>query len=200
MVGAVTGLGLDLPSRCDVSRWVSSGEAWWNAQVAAVAQLMPGTQDQTDDADSVDSAEPEAVADVPMPDGVDAFTAAPISPAPEVVVAEIAIDQEFAAVVDAMVESFTPAEAAPVVQVARLEVGDDLYPGVAFALNRDAEGLPSQDNATEGLEVASGEPSIRDAPEATRANRLETAVKLTGKAFEAWVALLQAPAVLSTEH
>lgn len=226
MVGAVTVLGFDLPSQCNVDRWVSSGQAWWNSQVSTIARLMPGTDEEIIDAAPADSEEPKLANEAPMPDGVDAFTAGESSPAPELLVETpmpsgadafsaatspatsapfgtqeisakelVADDAAFAAVVDAMVSSFVPQ--APVVHVEGPKVADDLYPGVAFALNRDAEGITPQATPAE---VAKQEPVASDETPATTERRFETALRLTGKAVEAWVALLQTPAVLSTEH
>ena len=67
-----------------------------------------------------------------------------------------------------------------------MEVGADLYPGVAFALNREAEGLQHDSPAT--------------AEPAGSGNRLTQAVRLTREAVQAWANLLHGPAVVVISH
>ena len=84
----------------------------------------------------------------------------------------------------------TPPVAAPAPAPAEEVVAEaqelDLYPGVAFALNREAEGLAPIEA------MARAEPTPAPVPviEPSRADRLSQAVKLTGQALDAWAGLL----------
>ena len=71
-----------------------------------------------------------------------------------------------------------------------LEVGDDLYPGEAFVLNREADGF-DEPIATPVAEAN------RDIPSG---NQLGTAVRLTRDAVYAWMNLLQSPAIMTLPH
>jgi len=66
-------------------------------------------------------------------------------------------------------------------------VGDDLYVGVAYALNRASEGLGL---ASEGF--ISQEPAA-----ASRVSQLSVALRLTREAVYAWSNLLHGPAVVA---
>jgi hypothetical protein len=68
-----------------------------------------------------------------------------------------------------------------------LEVGEDLYPGEAYVLNRQAEGLGEP--APIGVVGAVGD--------ATTGNQINQAVRLTRDAVYAWLNLLQSPAIVT---
>ena len=103
----------------------------------------------------------------------------------------------FDAVQDEMVAGFAadlvpapPAEAPALVEAPRLEpleVDDDLYPGPAFALNREAEGL-----------VNSATAPGAEAPSTTE--KWTQAVRLTREAVYAWSNLLHGPAVVTIDR
>jgi hypothetical protein len=80
--------------------------------------------------------------------------------------------------------------AAPSTEVAAAEplaVGDDLYPGEAFALNHDAEGLD-----------APAAPGVTDAEAgASAGNQIGNAVRLTRDALFAWLNLVQNSAIVT---
>ena len=77
-----------------------------------------------------------------------------------------------------------PAPAAEEVVAQAVEL--DLYPGVAFALNRAAEGI----SPIEAMARAEPTPTPAPVAEPSRAERLSQAVKLTGQALDAWAGLL----------
>jgi len=86
-----------------------------------------------------------------------------------------------------------PAKAASEPVTNALEVGEDLYPGIAYALNREAEGL--------GLnESIQPRPAAPVAQPANSTSSLSQAVKLTREAVYAWANLLHAPAVVTINH
>lgn len=74
----------------------------------------------------------------------------------------------------------------PPVTFEPLVVGDDLYPGVAFALNREAEGLALIGREDSGVERGG--------------DRLTHAVRLTRDAVYAWANVLHGPAVVTIAH
>ena len=66
-------------------------------------------------------------------------------------------------------------------------VGEDLYAGVAYSLNR----------ASDGLGLASDGPSSQPPSDASRVSQLSVALRLTREAVYAWSNLLHAPAVVA---
>lgn len=86
------------------------------------------------------------------------------------------------------------AAAAPAPAVDRAETaedGENLYEGLAYALNRGAEGLEPAAAAVE--RAGEAKPSDRD-------GRLTNAVRLTRDAVYAWANLLHGPAVVTIGH
>lgn len=82
----------------------------------------------------------------------------------------------------------TTTEAATDVSISEpLEVEDDLYPGLAFALNREAEGI-SRPDTDDGRLPEDGE---------TDDDQLSNAVRLTRDAVYAWMNLLQSQAIVA---
>ena len=72
-------------------------------------------------------------------------------------------------------------------------VGDDLYVGVAYSLNRDAEGLGLGSEASPPAPAERGsEPAV-----ASRVSQLSDALRLTREAVYAWSNLLHGPAVVA---
>lgn len=170
LVGLVIGLGFELPKGDEVAAWAYTGTAWLQARVdgllapAAVAEARP-------DAD----AEFAAIVD----DMALAFAA---EPTPDIV---------FPAIVDEMAKSFAadlariaPAQVDPaprsLLAFEPLEVPDDLESGVAFALNRESQGV--------GL---TPEPVALEPHSPAGSERLASAVRLTGQAAAAWMAVLR---------
>jgi hypothetical protein len=72
---------------------------------------------------------------------------------------------------------------------ASLDVGDDLYPGLACTLNRQSDGLGEPATVTAPTTATDG-----DAP---TGNQLNHAVRLTRDAVYAWIHLLQSPALVT---
>jgi hypothetical protein len=112
-------------------------------------------------------------------------------------------DRDFLAVVDEMAAAFAAdpapsqdreAEATRLAQAATEdETGEeceDLYPGLAFAMNREAEGLNPSPSSPE----PPAEPAVE---EASPTARLSQAVRLTREAVFAWASLLHGPAVVA---
>ena len=98
------------------------------------------------------------------------------------------------AIVDAPIPTAPEAAPAPppADEVAAADEAD-LYPGVAFALNRSAEGLApilSEVAARAEPEPASAPAVAEPSNDPSRAERLANAVKLTGQAMNAWAGLL----------
>ncbi len=99
----------------------------------------------------------------------------------------------------------TPPPALPAEEVVAKadEPVEDLYPGLAYALNRASEGLsPSPFEPTtanrEATLPSKPEPIAETLAEPSRSERLAQAVRLTGQAVNAWANLLgQRPAVVS---
>jgi hypothetical protein len=193
MVGAVASLGFDLPTENDVQSWTSAGQVWWDATTAQ--WVMPAI-DVTPDTVN----EPEILSDQvapavePVAEATPATTDDAVAPP-----AETLTDQAFDGVVTQMVSSFaTDATPVPPAAVAVLEtpsfepaeVGDDLYPGLAYELNRASEGapLPAQEVAQAALAPTSGQPKSKSP---TPGERLAAAVRLTNQAVSAWVGLLR---------
>ena len=81
-----------------------------------------------------------------------------------------------------------------------LEADGDLYTGVAYELNCQAEGLDSL-RTIEIVQAISND-RINDLRSATidTSSRLESALKLTREAVYAWANLLHAPAVVTINH
>lgn len=161
----------------------------------------------------------------PMPEGPNAFVAEtqPEAPAADPLpTAPVSADPDalFATVMTATVNEFradlaaqaapsaaevlvqAPAEptpAAPITEppAALPEIAEpDLYPGLAYALNREAEGLAiTETPALEPPAVAAAETAPTPAPVNQPAARLQSAVRLTGQALHAWLSVLQAPTV-----
>lgn len=171
LVGLVAGLGLDLPSGSDLERWLATGRGWVEDQVSAWSVERPG--------DVAGGLEARGLASdsVPMPAAV----------ADEVF--EGAVDQLKAAFADDLAPAVAP-EAPRLARFEPVEPAEDLYPGLAYALNRQAEGQ--------------GDPDPEPGPPAPTATapegRLATAVRLTGAAVHAWMDLLRkGPALVSIE-
>lgn len=178
LVGLVAGLGLDLPTGQDLERWAHSGQTW-----------LCGTLDQWNEwaprgDETLCIAAPTAPASEPAPSATTPITTAQTQSTPT----EPNADDEFAAVVDDMVDEFaadsTPAATqlahepaasqalppapAPVVSPATpafepLEVGDDLYPGLAYQLNREGETVRPE--TAETGSVVAAVPPVDPAPE-----------------------------------
>lgn len=194
MVGLVAGLGLDLPSGRDVGRWARDGRAWLERTVAALSPApMP------DDAGAF-------AAEAPEPDAPIAATGpvVPVAPtlAAEIVLAKTSggMDRDFSAVVDQMAVDFAAdrpilAESRPRPSFEPVEVGDDLYPGLAFDLNGGAEAL----GVAQGAAAANSRDDPASPAEESRERKLTAALRLTGQAFHAWVSVLQhGPSVAAT--
>ncbi len=81
---------------------------------------------------------------------------------------------------------------------------EDLYPGLAFELNRNADGLPEiwrtePSPAILAAVTPAPAPTERSESEPPKTERLVAAVRLTGQALHAWMSLLQAPSVALDE-
>lgn len=127
----------------------------------------------------------------------------PALPGPVVEVAGQDRDGDFETVVDEMVAAFARDQVAPATAEVKvvvtvpaydpLEVGDDFYPGIAYALNREAEGLTAATPSTPSPMVAAPDREPTAAPE----QRLTHALRLTREAVNAWAKLLHGPAIVT---
>lgn len=187
LVGVVASMGLNVPEGREFEAIAHHCRVAWDASLARWDALMPaGEQAFQEDAIVAPAAAPIVVAPTP--------------------------EQRFDAIVAGMASSFAadqsaspepaPAVAAPQVEgpivplaaaeptIESSEPVEDLYPGVAFALNREAEGLGLTLPMPEGRVAA--ERATAESP--TEGQRLVEAVRLTAQAFHAWVTLVQGPA------
>lgn len=98
---------------------------------------------------------------------------------------------------------------APAAAAEELSGEVDLYPGIAFVLNRQAEGLspiampgqPAVDTATATEPAPAQVSETATSSESSRAEKLANAVKLTGEAMNAWAGLLsQRPSVSAMQR
>ena len=71
-------------------------------------------------------------------------------------------------------------------------VGDDLYVGVAYSLNRASEGLGLASEDFVSALARRSEPAV-----ASRVSQLSVALRLTREAVYAWSNLLHGPAVVA---
>ena len=204
LVGAVAALGIDLPTGFDVDDWTHSGRTWWQARVAEFeARYGDASRDESG---APPSARMMEATETEAPDVDAAF---------DTVMEEVVT----ALAADAASDGETDAESMPQL-VAGL--GDERFgPSFADALNRWADGLSEPvEPATLALEAgglaietrdgvfrthpmaasggvgsadSGGNGNGIDAPPGDR--RLADAVRQTGLAFQAWLALLQHGAV-----
>jgi hypothetical protein len=225
LVGMVAILGIDLPSRRDLQDWTQAGHSWlcieldeWNAWVpggealfvAAPPPRSPSTEVDPAGTASPAPAEPtdvitdaeftavveEMIAEFGASDGAietEAILVAAPAPAPSPVQSE-----EPASLASAEPEiTTTPVTFEP------LEVGDDLYPGVAYQLNFASEGTSQIEPsapviAGEAEEIvpaaelaATPAPFIAElAPVAEEAPVAEAALAVTAPASEADMATI----------
>jgi hypothetical protein len=183
LVGLVIGMGVELPSGDEVASWAHAGRAWIQARVDGLLG-------------------PDALAEV-RPDP-DAEFAAIVDDMALAFAAEPKPDVAFTAIVDDMATSFAadlarveppkvePAPRRLAAAFEPLEVPDDLETGVAFALNRESQGvgIVPEPIAPEPAKIAAlgTESTVPSGPE-----RLASAVRLTGQAAAAWMAVLRGP-------
>jgi hypothetical protein len=168
----VATLGFEMPTPDDLATWADSGKAWVAARADEWSAWM-----QADDATRCD------------------LSARPCRTTP----AADPGDTEFAAMVAEMVETFgadealaASAPATPAPAFEPLGVPEDLYEGLTYALNREAEGLSV---------AAPDAPTAATSPEEpllpTREQRLARALELTGQALGAWARLLSGSTVVA---
>jgi hypothetical protein len=147
--------------------------------------------------DEKKSAEAEAVAfDAVVDEMVADFSKVEVAdkatPAAPIVDEADALDLELAETLDLVTRAIdaAPSKAETVMQgtdYQPLEVGEDLYPGEAYVLNRDAEGLGAS-APIGGIDAVGG---------VTTGNQINQAVRLTRDAVYAWLNLLQSPAIVT---
>jgi hypothetical protein len=199
LVGLVTSLGFEWPAPGNVARWVETGRVWVVTQWDRWVPALPNGEEAfaSDDEPAICAA-------------VSAETASPVVSAPvtrslprEAPAACLA-DDAFAAVVDTMVADFAPDLAprpAPPERAAvawePVELGDDLYPGLAYELNRQGERTTLSDTPEPDVSCRDRSSDHPSAAPPTSTERLARAVHLTREALHAWATLLQAPTVVS---
>jgi hypothetical protein len=174
LLGLVAGMGLEIPSEGDISCWARSGREWAQARLAEPS--MPRVE--ADPALAVQSNQPidsPAAVECPEASGDRAFEVAS-----EGMAADFAADM---AAIEA--PKMAEVEVAPAVG---LPVGEEM-PGPACLVVVEDQEIPS-DQA--GEIVAGDDPAeVMDGTDGTpsRADRLSSAVRLTGQAVQAWADL-----------
>ena len=213
LIGVVAGLGAEPPRKNECRRLVEQGRSWCHARIEALAaSSMPNGDaafvSRKDPAPAV-----AVVETTPMPTGGNSFAAAPAPVAPESLPVASAEPMPMPVGTEAFVAEDAPqsiediaaydiSDTAPAVfefdiieaeldlfpiparrpEIA-MDAPDDLYPGLAYELNRDFEGLDDAAPAPAG-----------------RPRRVAEAVRLTAAALRAWVGVLQTPAVVSVTN
>ena len=85
--------------------------------------------------------------------------------------------------------------------VGSVEVGDDLYSGEAYTLNRESEGTGASATATVAAPVLSPNEVAMEAPQPPAPKeRWTRAIRLTREAVDAWANLLHGPAIVTIER
>jgi hypothetical protein len=221
LVGLVASLGLDLPSSQDVARMAQSGLDWASSQAASIRDFVADLTDRESDPGR------EAVAEERAPEGMPAEVARDVDatttteatlanvshpttgrvPTIEVVeesdepatqVAADPVDGRFDAIVGEMASEFAGQadEIVPAATVAETEE-EEPFAGIAYALNREADGIEDEWIVEEAEATATAErPQVAESEEESddddpRGARLGTAVRLTGQALQAWMSVLQ---------
>lgn len=199
LVSAVTSLGLDLPSEGQCERWTRSGCSWAvSTWPWASGAMPPGMETNLCGEDSTAEAVREDLqSGTNDPGGSDAAFASVV----EQMTAEFLRDETLPAFeepVDSRIVVIDEEKAPSVAESVVTDEADDLYPGLAHALNRGAEGLgPISEANPTATAMRSGVDGRSAASETS--GRLASAVNLTGQALHAWLSLLQAPAVMLRE-
>jgi peptidoglycan DL-endopeptidase CwlO len=161
LVGLVAGLGIDLPARQDLQEWTLAGQSWvsvrldeWNAWVPVGAILLPPSRPTPKaEATPAVAARAESIATVEVI-SEEEFTAVVEEVLASFRESDVTVDgKPISAIAPIPAESPNPIKtetviviepavtAAPApVQADPLEVGDDLYPGLAYALNFASDG------------------------------------------------------------
>lgn len=215
LVGLVASLGLDLPSSQDLARMARRSLDWVSSQAANIEKFVAELAPNRDAGPAVMEETPEVASiEVGTGDGL-APTTGTTGPTPthpttvdrpaiEVVdepelspssVAADPIDGRFDSIVSEMASEFAERAGDVEAPAALAGSGEDPFPGVAYAMNREADGIEDEWLVEEvaGSEnrpqvVVSEEPDEDTNP---RAARLGTAVRLTGQAIQAWMSVLQ---------
>ena len=190
LVSAVAGLGLSLPSGDDLNVWALRARNWMNARLAEWDP--PIVNKEGEFVFAAEAAEPTPTEPTPTQ------ATAPPSSAVRAETIDSVFDVVQNEIVASLVADLAPVEPAPTALLAEtetkaapveapefdpMEVGDDLYPGLAFALNREAEGIVL----------------APPAPAASRSEQWAQAIRLTREAAYAWANLLHGPAVVTIE-
>lgn len=218
LVGLVASLGLDLPSSQDLAGMARRSMGWLSTQTAYIQNVVADAIDRAPDEDA-DLADPEMRLEVASVEG--GADAAPIPtietnptnithptianrPAIEVVeesdipamAAEAdPIDGRFDSIVGEMASAFAAQAGDLQPPPALVEVEEAPFSGVAYALNREADGIEDEWISEEAA-VTEERPQVVAEEESDdegdpRGARLGTAVRLTGQAFQAWMSVLQ---------
>ena len=187
MVVVVAALGIDSSSGFSLVGLAHEGQTWCQSQINRVdAWRAQFSKDIAQTGIARSSSGPtDAASQFPtMPNGMMAFASEPTH--------QTRTDEAFANVVDAMIADFED-------QTTVADVADDdtnLFPGLAYALNREAEGLSIPATESLGSDVGVTLDNASDAKALTvdnesRAQRVAAAIDLTGQAVHAWMSLVQ---------
>lgn len=197
LVSLVAGLGVEWPSGAELARMASGGRAWLASQWDGLSATLAGLATSEGEESGAEGAPAGASTTAREPAFARAAGERVASGTIEVVEEEAIAatvdrpeDARFEAVVEAMASAFV-SEAAGEVPV------DPIDPGLAMNLIYDGiddEGMsPAPPSADLAARPAVGhDPAPAPTPEPPGgADRLGTALRLTGQAFQAWVSVLQ---------
>ncbi len=163
LVGLVASLGLELPSNDDVSHWTRSGRQWASARLAELSEIQSETGRAFEGlAENEPNVEPPAAPAEALATSDAAFQAAA-----DRVAGDLAAD--LAAVAAPAPELIAKAEVVPT-------------PAASDPLAADSDEIPSDEE-----EVA-----MRNEAGPSRAERINSAVKMTYQAVNAWASALGA--------
>lgn len=183
LVSVAASLGIQPPDVEQVRSWAGGVQVWTANQLAAWDSRMPAGE-------GAFLADAEVAAEEAGSQVVDADTTS--GPTPD---RPAVADASFAAVVERFAADFEADQASrsgllPVAFQADA-ASDDLDPGAAFAMSKQAEGWKPSNPVVADPEGQSVDGTTADA------GRLATAVRLTREALTAWAGLLHGPAVVA---
>jgi hypothetical protein len=232
IIGLVASLGLDLPAAEDLRSWARSGQTWlctaldeWDDCTAGeeasskvgVGSPKPVVAAETGEVSgtiatrsSAAEGSAEMVADREFAEVVEemivTFAAEepmkPLLEAGDALVQEVPVGGLDGSLPRTEITVIEDSETSSTIAFDPIEVPADLYPGIAYALNREADGLAGDDQVPPAIAAVECAPATTVEPpvemiRVSRGQRLANAVRLTGEAFQAWANLIRGPAVAS---
>jgi hypothetical protein len=186
LVGLVASMGFELPSGGDLSSWTQSGREWVNARMADLtgsvveADCLGSGSTGCLQAESPDSIGPSVVAEPAKAADDAAFDAVS-----EAMVAEFVADTMPMAEMPSPIED-DPATVGVEAPPVGLPDGEELAAQVAPASDVEpADAFESDDMPADATT------ETEEAEDASRADRVSSALRVTGEAVRAWVSLIR---------